>query len=592
MHGLVALALAGAPAAAPPSARAPAIGVAMDADEPLQVWLLEKAGIKTQFIAKVLSSLEAEDVANVEDLQIFASLPRFEKCLSELTATKIRTALGPGDAPPGAATKHMVGVASTPSSATVVATPPAATRTRQCGELPTPSTPVAAPRRLLFDSPATVTESPEAAPLSVVLLLQAAARGMLTRAASSRQLVAAALLQASARRLLARLAAARAEEEWQQRQSVRLAIALELGFESVEEHMAAVRGGFMLTDRYTDGHDEAATIQSAWRRTCWRRYQVGIEAEKAAAAATQQLAWRRSLECYDMPSWFWDEPALLPRQAPSVCWQPVRSFDRCARLVARMQACVRGWLVRRCLEPPPGRDKSKFYLRRVFGDVLDFVFCDRRTGFPSCAYPVMAGEGPQVTSAAHDPPGDRLVHSLSSSCTISKQVGKAPFDDSHKARHERERRERSRELALSRARPEAGPRGVARCSTLGSITVFWRPGQSESVLCRAHSRRGQAAIDAYFDRRGANLAAREGDGGGVGHGESRLKPDDDAFDGGDLIDDGDDGFDEDPRPRPAPAERAAAYEDDSEDDASDEDDPYDRLDDSPSGVSPARGEAA
>ena len=37
----------------------------------------------------------AEDVADVEDLRIFASLPRFEKCLSELTATKIRTALGP-----------------------------------------------------------------------------------------------------------------------------------------------------------------------------------------------------------------------------------------------------------------------------------------------------------------------------------------------------------------------------------------------------------------------------------------------------------------------------------------------------------------
>lgn len=179
--GLVALALAGAPAAAPPSARAPAVGIAMDADEPLQVWLLEKAGIKAKFIAKVLSSLEAEDVADVEDLRILASLPRFEKCLSELTATKIRTALGPGDAPPGVATKHMVGVASTPTPATVVATPPAATRTRQCGELPTPSTPVAAPRRLLFDSPAAVAESPEAAPSHAVLLLQAAARGMLAR---------------------------------------------------------------------------------------------------------------------------------------------------------------------------------------------------------------------------------------------------------------------------------------------------------------------------------------------------------------------------------------------------------------------------
>ena len=108
------------------------------------------------------------------------------------------------------------------------------------------------------------------------------------------------------------------------------------------------------------------------------------------------------------------------------------------------------------------------------------------------------------------------------------------------------RRERHRDHTHSRTHLGAGPRGVARCSTLGSITVFWRPGQSESVLCRAHSRRGQAAIDAYFAQRDAYFAARGGGSDGAGHGESQLEPGGGVFDGVDLIDDDDDGFDAGP----------------------------------------------
>ena len=40
----------------------------------------------------------------------------------------------------------------------------------------------------------------------------------------------------------------------------------------------------------------------------------------------------------------------------------------------RIQGAVRGWLVRRCLEPPPGQNIKNYYIRRVLGGVHDAHF--------------------------------------------------------------------------------------------------------------------------------------------------------------------------------------------------------------------------
>ena len=288
-------------------------------------------------------------------------------------------------------------------------------------------------------------------------------------------------------------------------------------------YAADLVSAFSASVRYSFSFDRAPSM--------YRAQIVGGRRQKASVEIVGDDEWQCSQRVLDAL-----KPYVLQRwtnmrlfHAPYViqdAWRDKQSRVRAknaAALAERqtahalvVQCAVRGWFVRRCMQPPPGYNVRDFYVRRVSGrGPIDLVFCNKRTGFPSCAYPVIPSEtGARPRPRGDDPPVDGLMASLTTLAESDAPrehpggQGAPPFNT--KASNARKAAARSQ--AIARASAEAPRRGAARAGRLGPITVFWRRGERESQLVRSEDRAGGAALDAYHAERDAHLARTELDG--------------------------------------------------------------------------------
>ena len=78
----------------PPLSHSTASAMASTCDGDLRAWLVDVAAVNARFADKVLVALDAEEIINLEDLGLFATLPRFASCgISAINVAKICRAL-------------------------------------------------------------------------------------------------------------------------------------------------------------------------------------------------------------------------------------------------------------------------------------------------------------------------------------------------------------------------------------------------------------------------------------------------------------------------------------------------------------------
>ena len=277
-------------------------GAVVATDDELCDFLLDAACLDRRILQQSLDKLHNEDVFEVSDLQLLDELGGLSRVFTPVTAKKVADALSRR----AAAGASLAQAAVAPLQAAVAqlhATPvrkvaPAAPAASVDEESTPPRPPPApaptrakrgkAPRRLFGDDasePEATVVQPLAAQLRATQLIQAAWRGLATRRHLQRAHSAATRIGACWRGYDTRA--------WWFFEDERLAE--DYWWQAWSHEPLVVKA--------------AARIEMTW--LTWRRRR-----------------WLRSLVCYEVPCWFWDDH--LPRGVPplALAWVE-RSFEQC-----------------------------------------------------------------------------------------------------------------------------------------------------------------------------------------------------------------------------------------------------------------------